>query len=98
MDPSIVAAGISSLARIGGGFMSAQGASAANQQNAALNYANMDMQRDINTANQTFQNNVNVANWAFQDKVNQENRDEKRPTALHLEGDRPSEGNRRPRP
>lgn len=55
--------------------MSAFGAAQANQQNAALNYANMDMQRDINTANQTFQNNVNVANWAFQDKVNRENRE-----------------------
>lgn len=55
--------------------MSAQGAANANAQNSALNYANMDMQRDVNTANQTFQNNVNVANWAYQDKVNKENFD-----------------------
>lgn len=71
----LAAAGISALASIGGGIMSAQGGAAANAQNAALNYANMDMQRDTNTANQTFQNNVNVANWAFQDKVNAQNFD-----------------------
>ena len=71
----VLAAGISGLAQLGGGFMSALGGASANAQNAALNYANMDMQRDINTANQTFQNNVNVANWAFQDKVNQQNFD-----------------------
>ncbi|UDN67591.1 DNA pilot protein [robinz microvirus RP_62] len=75
MDPSIIAAGISAVSQLGGGIMSAAGGASANAQNAALNYANMDMQRDINTANQTFQNNVNVANWAYQDKVNQQNFD-----------------------
>lgn len=75
MDPSIIAAGISALANLGGGAMSAFGQGAANQANAALNYANMDLQRDINNQNQTFQNNVNVANWAFQDKVNAQNFD-----------------------
>lgn len=75
MDPLIISAGISALSQLGGGFMSAAGGANANAQNAALNYANMDMQRDVNTANQTFQNNVNVANWAFQDRVNSENRD-----------------------
>lgn len=73
--PAIIAAGISAAASMGGGIMGMLGGSAQNAQNAALNYANMDMQRDINTANQTFQNNVNVANWAFQDKVNQQNFD-----------------------
>lgn len=75
MNPAIISAGISALSQLGGGIMSAQGAAAANAQNAALNYANMDMQRDVNTANQTFQNNVNVANWAYQDKVNAQNFD-----------------------
>lgn len=66
-------AAMSGLANIGGGFMSAQGAAAANAQNMA-----------INNQNQTFQNNVNVANWQrqdetqmrqldFQERVNQEN-------------------------
>lgn len=73
MDPSIIAAGISGLANLGGGFMSAQGAANANAQNAAINLQNMNMQRDQNNSNQTFQNNVNVANWAYQDKVNAEN-------------------------
>lgn len=64
------ASALSGLANLGGGFMSAQGASAANQQNAAQNAANMQMQRDFFNSGQTFQNNVNVANWAYQDKVN----------------------------
>jgi len=75
VDPIIGAAAVSGLANLGGGFMSALGGANANAQNAALNYANMDLQRDINNSNQTFQNNVNVANWAFQDKVNQQNFD-----------------------
>lgn len=52
IEAPIIAAGISGLANLGGGFMSAQGASAANQQNA-----------EINRQNQWFQNNVNAANW-----------------------------------
>lgn len=64
------ASAISGLANLGGGFMSASGASAANAQNAAQNQANMQMQRDFFNSGQTFQNNVNVANWAYQDKVN----------------------------
>jgi len=74
MDPLLGAAAISGLANLGGGVMSAFGGAAANAQNSALNYANMDLQRDVNNSNQTFQNNVNVANWAFQDKVNDQNR------------------------
>lgn len=52
MDPLIGAAAISGLASLGGGFMSAQGASNANANNMMLNQQN-----------QTFQNNVNAANW-----------------------------------
>lgn len=73
MDPATAtlgAAAISGLANLGGGFMSASGAAAANAQNAQQNLANMNMQRDFFNSNQTFQNNVNVANWAYQDKVN----------------------------
>jgi len=64
------AAGISALANLGGGFMSAGGAAAANQANAQQNLANNNMQRDFFNSSQTFQNNVNVANWQYQDKVN----------------------------
>lgn len=63
-------AALSGLANLGGGFMSAQGAAAANAANAAQNQANMQWQRDAFNSNQTFQNNVNVAGWAYQDKVN----------------------------
>ncbi|UDN67770.1 DNA pilot protein [robinz microvirus RP_112] len=65
MDPvtaTLGAAAISGLANIGGGFMSAQGASAANAANAQLNLQN-----------QNFQNNVNAADWEHQQAVNQEN-------------------------
>lgn len=64
------AAAISGLAELGGGMMSAQGAAQTNQQNAAQNLANNNMNRDLFNSGQTFQNNVNVANWAYQDKVN----------------------------
>lgn len=64
------AAGISALANLGGGFMSAQGANQANQQNAMINLQNMNWDREKWNQQQTFQNNVNVANWAYQDKVN----------------------------
>lgn len=73
MDPATAtlgAAAISGLANLGGGFMSAGGAAAANQQNAAQNLANNNLTRDLFNSAQTFQNNVNVANWAYQDKVN----------------------------
>lgn len=55
MDPLIGAALISGVANLGGGFMSAQGASAANAQ-----------QWDMFNRQQDFQNNVNVANWEHQ--------------------------------
>lgn len=61
-DAGIASAGISALANLGGGFMSAQGAANAN----ATNWA-------INNANQTFQNNVNNANWEHAQAVNAEN-------------------------
>lgn len=63
MDPLIGAALISGVASLGGGWMSAQGASAANAQNAMLNQQNLN-----------FQNNVNAANWEHQQAVNQENK------------------------
>lgn len=69
------AAGISALANLGGGVMSAQGAAQANQQNAAINQQNINAQMATNNQNREFQNNVNVANWAYQDKVNQQNFD-----------------------
>lgn len=58
----IAAAGISALGGLGGAFMSAQGAAAANQANQQMNWANMN-----------FQNNVNAANWEHQQAVNAEN-------------------------
>ena len=61
MDPLIGAAAISGLAQLGGGFMSAQGASAANQANQQMNWNNLN-----------FQNNVNAANWEHQQAVNAE--------------------------
>ena len=62
MDPLLGAALIGGIANLGGGFMSAQGAAAANAQNMQMNLQN-----------QNFQNNVNVANWEHQQAVNQEN-------------------------
>lgn len=73
MFAAAIPALIGAAASIGGGMMSASGASAANASNQAMNLANMNMQREQNNSNQTFQNNVNVANWEFQDKVNAEN-------------------------
>ena len=63
MDPTgmMGAAAISGLAQLGGGFMSAQGASAANQANQQMNWNNLN-----------FQNNVNAANWEHQQAVNAE--------------------------
>lgn len=75
IDAPIWAAGISGLASLGGGIMSAGGAANANAQNAAMNAQNIQFQRDQWNQQQTFQNNVNVANWAYQDKVNQQNFD-----------------------
>jgi len=75
MDPITASAAISGLASLGGGFMSAQGASAANAANMQMNQQNIAAQQQMNNQNQTFQNNVNVANWAYQDKVNQQNFD-----------------------
>lgn len=57
------AAGISALANLGGGFMSAQGAAQANAQNLAAQQQQWNNQS-------TFQNNVNVKNWEQQDKWN----------------------------
>lgn len=53
---------ISGAASIGGGFMSAQGAAKANDQNMQMNWQS-----------QNFQNNVNAANWEHQQAVNSEN-------------------------
>lgn len=60
------AAGISALANIGGGFMSASGAANANAQNIAA-------QQQINASNQQFQNWVNGRNWDQQNFWNQAN-------------------------
>lgn len=62
------AAGISALANLGGGAMSASGQAQANAQNIAAAQMAQNSQ-------QTFQNNVNVANWDFQREVNQRNFD-----------------------
>lgn len=58
------AAGISALANLGGGFMSAAGQAEANRQN--INQQNQQWNNQS-----TFQNNVNVKNWEQQDKWNQ---------------------------
>lgn len=71
MDPLIGAALISGVANLGGGFMSASGASQANAANQQMNWAQMN-----------FQNNVNAANWEHQQAVNQENWQH----ALHMLG------------
>lgn len=69
------AAGISAIANLGGGMMSAQGAERANAQNAMLNQQNINAQMATNNDNRAFQNNVNVANWEFQNNVNKQNFD-----------------------
>lgn len=78
MDPITLgmgAAAISGLANLGGGFMSAQGAAAANAQNAALNQQNLQFQSQQNAQNIDWQNSVNKQNWDFQAQANQLNRD-----------------------
>jgi hypothetical protein len=62
MDPMMGAAAISGIAQLGGGFMSAQGASNANAANQAMNAQNLN-----------FQNNVNDANWQHAQVVNDQN-------------------------
>lgn len=71
MWESIVPAVIGAAANLGGGFMSAAGASQANAANQAQNWANLN-----------FQNNVNAANWEHQQAVNAENWQH----ALHMLG------------
>lgn len=60
---SLGAAGISALANIGGGFMSAQGGAAANQ-------ANIDFQRQQNQMDAAFQNRTNEDNRQFVERTN----------------------------
>lgn len=69
----IGAAAISALATIGGGFMSAQGASAANEANMAINNQNQTFQNNVNAANWEHQQSVNAENWAHQRQVSGEN-------------------------
>lgn len=85
MDPMIVASGISALANLGGGIMSAQGAAQQNATNAMLNQQNINFQREtndlnwqrqqqVNTDNINFQRETNAQNWAAVNQTNADNR------------------------
>lgn len=73
MDPITMSAGISALASLGGGFMSAQGASAANAQNAELNRQNLQFQNNVNAANWEHDQAMAAYNWGNQQQQNQYN-------------------------
>lgn len=72
---AIGAAGISALANLGGGFMSAQGASATNAANMAMNQQNLNFQNNVNNANWEHTQAQNEWNWAHQVLQNQYNWD-----------------------
>jgi len=71
MNPAIVAAGISALANLGGGVMSAQGAANTNAQNAAINQQNLNFQQQTNANNIDWQNTVNQQNRDFASQWNE---------------------------
>lgn len=75
MDPLIGAAAISGLASLGGGFMSAQGASAANAANMAMNQQNLNFQNNVNAANWEHTQAMADYNWNHQVAQNQYNWD-----------------------
>lgn len=65
MDPTIIAAGISALANVGGGFMSGQGAAAANTANLK---ASTDMAQ-FNAGQAAMMNNTNMDFTARQNEI-----------------------------
>ncbi|WNK13319.1 MAG: DNA pilot protein [Microvirus sp.] len=73
IEAPIIAAGISGLSNLGGGFMSAQGASAANQQNMLMNQQNQNFQNNVNNANWEHAQSQNATDWAHQQEQNQFN-------------------------
>lgn len=78
MDPAtgtMGAAAISGLANLGGGFMSAQGASAANAANMAMNQQNLQFQNNVNAANWEHAQSMADYNWNHQVAQNQFNWD-----------------------